>query len=231
MWLVRHGESEGNVANARARRDGALRLDITVNDPNIELSPTGETQANALGSWLGELPAERQPTVVVVSPYVRAQQTATLALAAAGLTSLAQHRDERLRDREQGVLDRLTAAGLRERYPEEADRRDYLGKFWFRPMGGESWADVALRVRSALRDIRMDLSEERVLIVSHDAPILLCRYVLERLSEAEVTALSGQVQNCSVTRYERGDHGLELAEFSDTSALERDTAAPVTAHD
>jgi broad specificity phosphatase PhoE len=129
------------------------------------------------------------------------------------------------------VLDRLTGAGFRERYPEEADRRDYLGKFWFRPMGGESWADVALRVRSALLDIRIDLPDERVLIVSHDVPILLCRYVLERLSEAEVTALSGQVHNCSVTRYERLDQALELAEFSDTSALERDAAAPVTAHD
>ena len=37
-----------------------------------------------------------------------------------------------------------------EHYPDEAKRRDLLGKFYYRPPGGESWADVALRIRSVL---------------------------------------------------------------------------------
>ena len=44
----------------------------------------------------------------------------------------------------------MTRSGIREQYPEEAQRRDLLGKFYYRPPGGESWADVALRVRSLL---------------------------------------------------------------------------------
>ena len=58
--------------------------------------------------------------------------------------------DERLRERDFGAFDGMTGAGIREQYPDEAKRRDLLGKFYYRPPGGESWADVALRVRSLL---------------------------------------------------------------------------------
>ena len=61
--------------------------------------------------------------------------------------------DERLRDRELGVLDRLTRRGVEARHPEEAELRRRLGKFYHRPAGGESWADIALRVRTALADL------------------------------------------------------------------------------
>lgn len=231
LWLVRHGESEGNVANDLARRDRLLRLDINTNDPDVSLSDTGAAQARALGTWIAHQPPDEHPAVAVVSPYVRASETARIALEHAGLTSIPVHFDERLRDREQGVLDRLTSLGLRERYPEEADRREYLGKFWFRPSGGESWADVALRVRAALLDIRLAWPNQRVLIVTHDVTILIFRYILERLTPAEAVALSGQVHNCSVTRYDAQGDRLELSAFSDTTALDQDDRAPVTAHD
>ncbi|MBV9097836.1 MAG: histidine phosphatase family protein, partial [Frankiaceae bacterium] len=136
LWFVRHGESRGNVANAVARKARALRLDIDVNDVHVELTEAGAEQAVALGKWLADQPAERLPTHVAVSPYERARDTARLVLATAGLDHLPLTVDERLRDREQGVLDRLTGEGLRSQFPEEAARRDYVGKFWFRPSGG-----------------------------------------------------------------------------------------------
>jgi broad specificity phosphatase PhoE len=37
--------------------------------------------------------------------------------------------DERLRDRELGVLDLLTMQGVKARFPQEAERRRWLGKF------------------------------------------------------------------------------------------------------
>ena len=64
--------------------------------------------------------------------------------------------DERLREREFGVLDRLTKVGIEERFPEQAAARAFLGKFFHRPPGGESWADVAARVRAVLVDLRLD---------------------------------------------------------------------------
>ena len=231
LTLVRHGESLGNVANAEAYAAQAEHLDLAVNDPSVELSDLGIRQAEALGKRLGDLAAGEQPTVVVVSTYVRAQQTADHVLATAGLEHLPRLADERLRDREQGVLDRLTWFGVRKRSPEEAVRRSYLGKFWYRPPGGESWADVALRIRHVLRDIRSDFAGERVLVVSHDVPILMARYVLESLTPQAAVELSGQVVNCGMTVYREGADGLELDVFNDATPVEEDARAAVTAHE
>jgi broad specificity phosphatase PhoE len=231
LWLVRHGESQGNVANALALKQRALRLEVELNDAQIELSSAGIEQAKALGAWIGARPTDEQPTVALVSPYVRARETARIVLEQADLAGLPVSYDERLRDREQGVLDRLTGAGFRDRYPEEAQRQSYVGKFWYRPTGGESWADVVLRIRSVLLDLRLSLAGERVLVVSHDMPILAFRYVLERLTPEEALAFSGTVQNCSVTQFEHDGEGLALSVFSDTEALETSRSAPVTAHD
>jgi 2,3-bisphosphoglycerate-dependent phosphoglycerate mutase len=231
LTLVRHGESFGNIANAEAYAAGAERLDLTVNDSSVELSELGGRQARALGARLGQLEPAQRPTVVVVSSYVRAQQTADHVLDAAGLDDVVRVADERLRDREQGILDRLTGRGIRAALPDEADRRDYLGKFWYRPPGGESWADVALRIRSVLRDIRADYADERVLVVTHDVPILLARYVIEGLSTDETVALSRQIVNCGMTTYHRGRDGMWLEKFNDPTPVEDDDEAEVTAHE
>ena len=231
LMLVRHGESLGNVANERAYADRADRLDLNVNDPSVELSELGVRQARALGKRLADLSADEQPTAVLASSYVRAQQTVDHILGTAGLEHLPRAADERLRDREQGVLDRLTSYGIRTQFPEEAERRSYLGKFWYRPPGGESWADVAQRIRESLRDMRTDYAGERLLVVSHDVPILLTRYVLEHLTTDEAVGLSRQVVNCGLTVYTRDGDQMRLDVFNDATPVEEDDDATVTAHE
>ena len=149
LWLVRHGESMGNLADAQAHQSGSGRLELDVRDPDVPLSPAGEAQAEALGAWLAGLPADQRPTTVLSSPFARAAGTAERAVAGSGL-DLTIRFDERLRERDFGVFDGMTGHGIREEHPEEAGRRQLLGKFYYRPPGGESWADVALRVRSLL---------------------------------------------------------------------------------
>jgi broad specificity phosphatase PhoE len=151
--LVRHAESEGNLADLRAHEAGAAELVLAARDADVELSAGGLRQAEALGRWIAGLPADRAPQVVMASPYRRARQTAEAAIAGGDL-GLPLLLDERLRERELGVFDGLTAIGIRARYPEEAHRRARLGKFYYRPPGGESWTDVALRVRSLLGGLR-----------------------------------------------------------------------------
>ena len=79
VWLVRHAESMGNVADARAHEQGAGRLTLDVRDPDVALSETGCAQAQALGRWMAGLPADERPTAVLSSPYTRALTTAQLA--------------------------------------------------------------------------------------------------------------------------------------------------------
>ena len=112
--------------------------------------------------------------------------------------------DERLRERDFGAFDGMTGDGIREQYPDEADRRDLLGKFYYRPPGGESWADVALRVRSLLATEALRHDGERLLVVAHQAVIMVFRYVLEELTEQQLLDVDKdeQVANASVTRYE-----------------------------
>ena len=74
-------------------------------------------------------------------------------------------RDERLRERDLGAFDRLTGSGIKEAFPEEAERRGAMGKLYYRPPGGESWTDVALRIRSVLSDIRADYVGKRVWVL------------------------------------------------------------------
>src|SRR6185437_16515690 len=93
-------------------------------------------------------------------------------------------------------------------------QRELLGKFYYRPPGGESWADVALRLRAVLTEIRLTMPGERVLLVTHDVVVLLARYILEELSTDEALALSGQVANCSITSYEHRGGTLQLQAFN-----------------
>lgn len=44
--------------------------------------------------------------------------------------------------REFGIPDMLTAQGVERRLPGEADRRCWLGKFYYRPPGGKSCVEV-----------------------------------------------------------------------------------------
>jgi len=235
IWLVRHGESAGNVARNAAEASGLAMIDIAQRDMDVPLSPLGERQAEALGAWIGRLPKPERPTAIVTSPYVRAESTGRLAIEAAGYRpgDIDFAVDERLREREFGILDRLTKSGMRTRFPEQAEFREFLGKFYHRPPGGESWADVVLRLRTLLMTLTRDYEDERVLVVTHQVVILMFRYILERLSEADVLQIDREceVANCSLTSYEREGSdrqvSLQLTRFNDVSPLSVQ-GAPVT---
>lgn len=204
LILIRHGESTGNVAWAVALAEGAEVMDIPERDPDTPLSDLGRVQAKQVGSWLA---TQDPPDVVMSSPYLRALDTARIATGRVDIRV-----DERLRDREMGILTRLTYQGVAERFPEEVERMKDVGKFYYRPPGGESWADMALRLRFLISE----LPDRRILITAHDAVIMLFRYIIEGMSEAELMELEqAPVANCSVTRWERG----ELVAFNDTSHL------------
>lgn len=219
LTLVRHGESMGNRADAAARSAASEELDLHDRDADVELSPLGRDQAAALGRWLAEAPEPWRPTLVLASPYRRAADTARAAVQDAGLPVVV---DERLRERDLGTLDGLTGRGIRARYPEEAARRDKLGKFYYQPPSGESWADVVLRVRSLLADLGHGHEDERIWIFSHQAVIMAFRYVLEGIDEQHLLEIDREVQipNASFTRFRRSGRGFALETFADTRAVD-----------
>jgi broad specificity phosphatase PhoE len=207
--MARHGESVGNLAWRLAEAAGHEEIELPARDADVPLSDTGRRQAEALGRRLAAMPPAERPTAVFSSPYVRTAETTRIALAAIGGPPI--RFDERLRDRETGVLHALTWQGILARYPEEAARKRALGKFYYRPPGGESWADVALRLRSVLADIEREHPDGRVLVVAHDAVVVLARYIVERLTEQEMLEVERTlVPNASLTMWARTDGELRL---------------------
>ncbi|WP_029000640.1 histidine phosphatase family protein [Azohydromonas australica] len=237
LWIVRHGQSAGNVARDHAEAAGLPLIDIAERDVDVPLSDLGRQQAQALGDWFGALPAEERPNVVLCSPYVRTRQTAQLVLEAAGIEceDVNWVVDERLREKEFGLLDRLTRHGIQLKYPELSEQRRHVGKFYFRPPGGESWCDVILRLRSLLETVVREYRGERVLIVAHQVVVNCLRYLLERMDEEQIleTDRQADVPNCGLTSYAfdpaLGKNGrLVLRQLNFVSPL-RQAGAPVTA--
>jgi probable phosphoglycerate mutase len=236
LYVVRHGESAGNVARDAALEAGHPMIDLEIRDVDVPLSELGHHQATALGNWFRTLPREQQPSVVLTSPYLRARHSAGLIVKAAGIheNSYSLVVDERLREKEFGILDRLTAVGVKEIFPEQAEFRRLLGKFYHRPPGGESWCDVILRLRSATEMISREYCGQRVLIVCHSVVVLCMRYILEHLTETELLTIDNkaEIANCSVTSYEHdetlGPRGnLRLKRFNFVAPLE-EAGASVT---
>jgi broad specificity phosphatase PhoE len=237
LWIVRHGESAGNVARDAAQAANAARIDIGLRDVDVPLSALGVEQATALGHWFADMPEAERPDVLLVSPYLRARQTAEHITRAGrfgeGLTG--PRMDERLREKEFGLLDRLTRIGIEQEFPEHAQLRAHVGKFYHRPPSGESWCDVIFRLRSALDTISLHYGGRRVLLVGHQVVVLCLRYLLEELDEERILQIDREadVANCGVTEYrfdpaQGPSGGMALHRYNFTAPLSRE-GTPVTA--
>jgi probable phosphoglycerate mutase len=125
LWIVRHGESAGNVARDAAHAAGSADIDIGGRDVDVPLSALGEQQSQALGRWFAAMPTDERPQIVLMSPYLRARRTAQAVKDAGGLSADFPGFviDERLREKEFGILDRLTHFGIEQRFPEHAAAR------------------------------------------------------------------------------------------------------------
>ena len=237
LWIIRHGESAGNVARDAAHASGLPRISIDHRDVDVPLSELGERQSRALGRWFASSSKEERADVVITSPYVRAKQTGELMALEGGFAMEPGETfrlDERLREKEFGVLDRLTRTGITELHPDQAEFRRLLGKFYHRPPGGESWCDVILRLRSALDTISLHYGGRRVLILTHQVVVLCMRYLLENLTEDDILGIDSQkdVANCAITEYgfepaAGPDGGLVLTRYNFVTPMEL-AGAPVT---
>ena len=235
LWIVRHGQSAGNVARDAAEAGGLPLIELAWRDIDVPLSELGIAQARALGDWFGKLPTDEKPEVILSSPYLRARATAELVAEHGGMAGdmLKLRTDERLREKEFGILDRLTKLGIQQKHPDLNDQRQHVGKFYFRPPGGESWCDVILRLRSLLEMVTREYAGQRVLVVGHQVIVNCLRYLLEHMDEQRILDIDreGDVPNCAITSYRaerrEEDEVLQLDLVNFLAPL-REAATPVT---
>ncbi|MGA5405732.1 bifunctional RNase H/acid phosphatase [Streptomyces lavendulocolor] len=198
--LLRHGETALTPEKRFSGSGGS--------DP--DLSPVGRRQADAVAAALA---ARGTVQEIVSSPLARCRQTAATVAARLGLDV---HVDDELRETDFGAWEGLTFAEVRERYPDDMDA--WLASPDATPTGGESFAEVALRVAAARDRLTARHAGRTVLLVTHVTPIkTLVRLALgappESLFRMELSAASVS----AVAYYRDGNASVRL--LNDTSHL------------
>ena len=216
--LVRHGESVANIERDRLKK-GATKemfLKMPCRDMDIPLTEKGIKQAKSAGKLLKNYP---KFDVAIISPYVRAKQTAEIIIKEMGYR-IPLVFEERIREKDFGVLDKVTEKGKIKYYPLEAEREKWDGKYYYRPYGGENYPDVALRIRSFFDTLIRKYKKENVLVVTHAITILMFRKLLEHLSEKEVLDIHAnqKLKNGSISAfvYDSQSKDLVLKEWNRT---------------
>ena len=176
IWLVRHGESIGNV-DVKAYRETP--------DFAIPLSNLGHEQAKLAGQFLTEriskLVNPRVPSSyprMWVSPYLRARQTADVIEAQLGELLLDRREHVLLAEQQFGLLDGIAGEDVADHYPDVNERyklyKGHGGKFWARSPAGESRFDVCKRVHQAFGTFHRDADKHHIrdiIVVAHGTTI------------------------------------------------------------
>jgi broad specificity phosphatase PhoE len=204
LAVMRHAESLATERRKRLAesRSEEIHLGLPMRDVDVPLTPEGREHALSTGRHLNDLgPFD----VLYTSPYRRTVETAEEVLSGLRDRPL-MVKEERLREKEWGILEGLTRQGIRARYPEEEARRRHVGKYYYRPPGGESYADVNLRVHSFIGTLVREHQGQRVLLITHQVVVLSFRKLLERMEEETVLALDRQdeARPASLLIYEFG---------------------------
>ncbi|MDL2403710.1 phosphoglycerate mutase family protein [Rhizobium mayense] len=171
IFLVRHGESLGNLSDQAYRQFG---------DHNVPLTQWGYQQVLEAGRVIashleGRPSAESQKLSIWYSPYLRTRQSkdALLEVWPAGLIADVRE-DYLLREQDFGLFTEIyDRAEQKRKFPEEFEKwarlRNSNGKFYARPPDGESRADVTQRVRLFIQTVKHESwnGKDNVIIVGH----------------------------------------------------------------
>ncbi|RHY28294.1 hypothetical protein DYB25_013154, partial [Aphanomyces astaci] len=208
LVLVRHGESEGNVAREMSiKGDHSLYSGEFKNrhSCNWRLTDRGREQAEAAGEWLRKEDLAYYDRYLV-SEYLRAMETA----ARFNLPDAQWYAEMLLRERDWGQMDLMSEAERGVKMQDELKRRD-LDRFYYAPPGGESLATVAQRVDRLMCVLHRELPGKKVLLVCHGDVMWALRTRLERMSQDTFRELqmSGrmvdQLHNGHILHYTRTD--------------------------
>lgn len=201
IYLVRHGESEGNL-------EGRF-----MGHSDCGLSQTGRRQAENIAEFFKDTPID----VIVSSDLKRAVNTA---LPTARAHDLKPETDPAFREIFAGAWEGMSFGEIAENYPMEY--ACWTGRFDKLQMpGGESSRELSRRVFDALQRTAEKYEGKTVVIVTHATPIQMLRLRIAGLdldrarsfplvANASVTKLSFSNGVFSIEYEDRCDHLEEI---------------------
>lgn len=177
--FVRHGEAECNVVQ---------RFDK--HNVFSDLTPRGREQARMTGDFLVQWQKNYgQFSTLYSSYYTRASQTAeeiTSVFSAAGILAPDINEESLLAEANRGIYHSFSYEDIARIYPGELERKAKEGKYHHRPLGGENWPDVELRVRLFLSMLYQQHSRERILVLTHSNWLYLLKKIILHISPQEI---------------------------------------------
>jgi len=203
LIFIRHGESEGDLANRMAKAGELMWTEEFKkrHSSKYRLTTKGVQQAKTAGKWLKENVATTFDAYYC-SEYVRAMETA----AHLQIPHSLWYTEFFLREQDQGVLAGRPTKDNEELYANELQRRS-RDIFYYQPPGGESIANLALRVDRWLSTVRAQFSGCRVVTVCHGTTLKAARLRIERLKQEEWHKLDHDpyliANNCQIVHYSR----------------------------
>ncbi|OGC44451.1 hypothetical protein A2V54_00320 [candidate division WWE3 bacterium RBG_19FT_COMBO_53_11] len=210
LVFVRHGESEGNVATDAAEHGDSSYFTKEFSQRHsstYDLTPRGVGQSRAAGKWITANINGGKFDAYYCSTYVRARKTAGYL----GLPGARWYIRDYIREHDWGNLDAMTDEERWAKYPEVMRKRD-ISKFYFASPGGESMADMAVRVRvGILTTLYRDLPNGRGIVVTHGNVMWPIRIIMEGWLPEEFQALrdrhdpKDKIYNCQILQYTRID--------------------------
>ncbi len=205
LYLVRHGESEANVAGVmQGQTHGAL-------------TAAGRDAAARLGRALASLSVAERPTAILTSDLQRAVETAEIIAEALGVTP---HLFPAAREWNVGVLDGLPAAAL-----VDAINRSGLPAAEFAPSGGESLSQLQVRAAQTLAGLAHEAADgahvagrARTLLVSHGDFIRMAIGAAASMAIDEANSL--KLRNTSLTEFTLSNGTWRVERIGDASHLD-----------
>ncbi|HEY2279173.1 MAG TPA: histidine phosphatase family protein [Streptosporangiaceae bacterium] len=189
LWLVRHGQSEWNLARriqGQAYQAGSL-------------TPAGRAQAeDAAGQLARQAP---DAVAIVASDLARTAETAAII---AGRLGLPLEFDSGLREQDLGLLEGTSsvAADRPADAPGEA-AFDVINQFYDEPYtlppGGESVAELHDRVHRTLRRLAAARPGAELIVVTHGGPVRVA--MAATLPSPGMPMARAAVGNASITRW------------------------------
>ena len=191
LWLVRHGETEGQSSfRFHGRND-------------VALSDEGRSQIQALVPWLSGVDFVR----VVHSPLARAAESAAILARGCCVSPQRLQADERLREISFGDCEGLTAAEIAAAFPDfwKAHTAGAAEAF----PGGERRADFAARVAAAAHDLAREPWRGDLLVVAHRGSVRQTLRALLGVREGVIDPFGVALGSLSILR-EAGTWQLDL---------------------
>jgi broad specificity phosphatase PhoE len=202
LIFVRHGESEANIIQKRAKKDQSYvypKSYMTTPDREVRLSVLGREQTKKTGEYLAKT-YPKGVDVVIVSDHTRAKETAALVCLAAGWSDVKIQVDPQVGERNWGNFHKQTPDARAEYF--KSKHRDPLHT----PINdGETLLEARTRTRVLLERCARQYQDKTVLVFTHGEYIeCIWSEIAHMRTEEQVEFFSGpggDIKNCQVVEF------------------------------